>query len=46
MWIRIRLLHLQHLGGIWSGLMPYSMPFSPLSEYPEPWLQQKRGSLS
>ena len=41
-----RLLHPQHLGGIWSGLMPYRMPFDTLIEYPEPWLQQTRGSLS
>ena len=46
MWIRIRLLHLQHLGGIWSGLMPYRLPFDTLSGYPEPWLQQTSGSLS
>ena len=42
----IRLLHPQHLGGIWSVLTPYRLPFDTLSEYPEPWLQQKRGSLS
>ena len=41
-----RLLHPQHLGGIWCGLMPYRMPFDTLIEYPEPWLQQTRGSLS
>ena len=41
-----RLLHPQHLGGIWAGLMPYRMPFDTLIEYPEPWLQQTRGSLS
>ena len=41
-----RLLHPQHLGGVWSGLMPYRLPFDTLSEYPEPWLQQTRESLS
>ena len=41
-----RLRHPQHVGGIWSGLMPYRLPFDTLSEYPEPWLQQTRGSLS
>ena len=41
-----RLLYPQHLGGIWSGLMPYRLPFDTPSEYPEPWLQQTRGSLS
>ena len=41
-----RLLHPKHFGGIWSGLTPYRLPFDTLSEYPEPWLQQTRGSLS
>ena len=41
-----RLLHPQHLGGIWSSLMPYRLPFDTLSKYLEPWLQQTRGSLS
>ena len=41
-----RLLHPQHLHGIWSGLMPYRLPFDTLGEYSEPWLQQTRISLS
>ena len=45
-WISNRLLHLQHLSGIWSGLMPYRLLFDTLSEYPEPWLQQTSGSFS
>ena len=44
--VKSRLLHPHHLGGIWSGLTPYKLPFDTLSEYPEPWLQQTRGSLS
>ena len=40
------LIPVQLLGGIWSGLTPYKLPFDTLSEYPEPWLQQTRGSLS
>ena len=44
--LHIRLLHPQHLGGIWSGLTPYMLPFDTLIEYPEPWLQETRGSLS
>ena len=40
------LLNPQHLGGILSGLTLYRLPFDTLSEYPEPWRQQKRGSLS
>ena len=31
-----RLLHPQHLDGIWSGLTPYRLPLDTLSEYPEP----------
>ena len=41
-----RLLYPQHLHGIWSGLMPYRLPFDTLGEYSEPWLQQTRISLS
>ena len=44
--VKSRLLHPHHLGGIWSGLTPYKLPFDTLSEYPEPWLQQTRGNLS
>ena len=33
----IRLLHPQHLDGIWIGLIQYRLPYAPLSEYPEPW---------
>ena len=36
--LSIRLLHPQHLDGIWSGLMPYRLPFDNLSEYQEPRL--------
>ena len=32
-----RLLHPQHLDGIWIGLIHYRLPYAPLSEYPEPW---------
>ena len=39
-----RLLHPQHLCGIWSDLTPYRLPFDTHSEYPEPRLQQTRGS--
>ena len=33
-----RLLHPQHLSGIWSCLMLYRLPFVTNSEHPEPWL--------
>ena len=42
--LHTRLLHPQHLDGIWSGLKPYRLPFDTLSEYPEPWLQETWGS--
>ena len=32
-----RLLHPQHLDGIWIGQDQYRMPLASLSEYPEPW---------
>ena len=32
-----RLLHPQHLDGIWTGQTQYRLPYAPLSEYPEPW---------
>ena len=32
-----RLLHPQHLDGIWIGQDQYRMPLAPLSEYPEAW---------
>ena len=35
--VDIRLLHPQHLDGIWIGQHQYRMPLAPLSEYPEPW---------
>ena len=33
----IRLLHLQHLNGIWIGQDQYRLPLAPLNEFPEPW---------
>ena len=44
--VESRLLHPQNLSGILSSLTPYRLPFDNLSEYPEPWLQQTRVSLS
>ena len=35
--INSRLLHLQHLGGIWIGQDQYRLPLAPLNEFPEPW---------
>ena len=32
-----RLLHPQHLDGIWTGQTQCRLPYTPLSEYPEPW---------
>ena len=32
-----RLLHPQHLDGIWIGQNRYRLPLAPLNEYPEPW---------
>ena len=32
-----RLLHPQHLDGIWIGLIQYRLPLAPPCEYPEPW---------
>ena len=32
-----RLLHPQHLDGIWIGQNQYRLPLAPLNEYPEPW---------
>ena len=32
-----RLLHPQHLDGIWIGQNQYRLPLAPLTEYPEPW---------
>ena len=34
--MRIRLLHHQHLDGIWLGLTPCRLPFDTLSEYLKP----------
>ena len=33
---QVRLLHPQHLDGIWLGLTPYRVPLDTLSEYSEP----------
>ena len=35
--LHIRLLHPQHLGGIWIGQNQYRLPLAPLNEFPEPW---------
>ena len=32
-----RLLHPQHLDGIWIGQDQYRLPLAPLNEFPEPW---------
>ena len=32
-----RLLHPQHLDGIWIGQNQYRLPLAPLNEFPEPW---------
>ena len=40
----IRLLHPQHLNGIWSGMTPYRVPLNILSEYQEPWSWKMSGS--
>ena len=32
-----RLLHPQHLDGIWTGQTQYRLPYDTLIEYPEPW---------
>ena len=37
MTVSSRLLHPQHLDGIWIGQNQYRLPYAPLSEYPEPW---------
>ena len=39
-----RLLHLQHLDGILTGLIRYRLPLNTLSEYPEPWFWKISGS--
>ena len=36
-YVDIRLLHLQHLGGIWIGQDQYRLPLAPLNEFTEPW---------
>ena len=33
----IRLLHPQHLDGIWIGQNKSRLPLAPLNEFPEPW---------
>ena len=40
---RGRLLHPQHLDGIWTGQTQYRLPYAPLSEYPEPWSWKVEG---
>ena len=35
--IIIRLLHPQHLGGIWIGQDQNRLPLAPLNEFSEPW---------
>ena len=35
-WGDTRLLNIQHLYGIWTGLTPYGLRLDTLSEYPEP----------
>ena len=35
-----RLLNIQHLYGIWTGLTPYRLRLDTLSEYPEPWSEK------
>ena len=35
--VATRLLHPQHLDGIWIGQDQYRMPLNSLSDYPEPW---------
>ena len=42
--LKSRLLHPQHLDGIWIGLIHYRLPYAPVSEYPEPWLWKVAGS--
>ena len=34
---KIRLLHPQHLDGIWIGQDQYRLPLAPLNEFPERW---------
>ena len=35
--VKSRLIHPQHLGGIWIGQNQYRLPLAPLNEYPESW---------
>ena len=35
--VRARLLHPQHLEGIWIGQDQQRLPLAPLNEFPEPW---------
>ena len=37
LWILPKLLHPQHLDGIWVGQDQYRLPLGPLDEFPEPW---------
>ena len=35
--VHARLLHPQHLDGIWIGQDQYRLPLAPLNDFPEPW---------
>ena len=43
--MRIRLLHPQHLDGIWLGLTPCRLPFDILSEYLKPCSWKKKSEI-